>query len=465
MARNATRLAGGGHGTLGAACTQVPHAAPRCRHGPPAMTAEPRELLLESFRAAVAAADPLRVLPPRLPSPAEIASFRRTRVVGAGKAAASMAQAVERHWPADAPLDGLVVTRHGHGLPGNRVEVLEAGHPLPDDAGAVAARRILGAAETLGPDDLLLVLLSGGGSSLLALPVEDVPMAQLRGVTAALLASGAPIQDINTVRKHLSRIQGGRLAAATRARVLACVVSDVVGDDVSTIASGPCAPDPGTYRDALVALARWRVEPPAAVRAWLEAGAAGRHEDTPKPGDPLFARVEHRLVATARASLEAGAAVFEAAGIQAAILGDSISGEAREVAAVLGGLAREIAGRDRPFRRPVALVSGGECTVTVRGHGRGGSRLEHLRRGCVSQAGRAGKRANVRQERPQRVKQLDGIRSWLREAEVCGSSNARGVTGNPGEHHPARVYHRYRVADKRKKSSGVEPRAYDQADI
>ena len=336
------------------------------------MTAEPRELLLESFRAAVAAADPLRVLPPHLPSRAEIASVRRTCVVGAGKAAASMAQAVERHWPAGAPLDGLVVTRHGHALPCNRIEVLEAGHPLPDDAGAAAAHRILAAASALGPEDLLLVLLSGGGSSLLALPVDEVPMAQLRGVTAALLASGAPIQDINTVRKHLSRIQGGRLAAATRARVLACVVSDVVGDDLSTIASGPCAPDPGTFLDALDVLARWRVDPPAGVRAHLEAGAAGRHADTPKPRDPLFARVEHRLVATSRASLEAGAAVFEAAGIQAAILGDTISGEAREVAAVMGGLAREIAGRDRPFRRPVVLISGGECTVTVRGRGRGG---------------------------------------------------------------------------------------------
>ncbi|HWS74918.1 MAG TPA: glycerate kinase [Quisquiliibacterium sp.] len=336
------------------------------------MDGHPRELLLDSFRAAVAAADPLVTLPALLPSPGEMASARRTLVAGAGKAAASMALAVERHWPAQAPLEGIVVTRHGHGLPCSRIEVVEAGHPLPDAAGEAAAARILDAAARLQPDDLLLALVSGGGSSLLALPVEAVPMADLRAVTGRLLASGAPIQEVNTVRKHLSRIQGGRLAQATPARVLAFVVSDVVGDDVSAIASGPCAPDSGTFRDALEVLQRWRVDAPASVLAHLQRGLAGEVGETPKPGEPLFARVEHRLVATAHASLEAAARVFEAAGVRAVVLGDTVTGEARDVASVMAAIAREVAARGQPFQRPVALISGGECTVTVRGGGRGG---------------------------------------------------------------------------------------------
>lgn len=340
------------------------------------MTPAPRDLLLESFRAAVAAADPLVTLPRWLPSHTEIAGFGRTLVVGAGKAAASMALAVERHWPIDAPLDGLVVTRHGHGLACSRIEVVEAGHPVPDAAGERAAAQILEAVSALDAGDLLLVLVSGGGSSLLALPATGVPIAGLREVTAALLASGAPIQEINTVRKHLSRIQGGRLAAASRAQVLALVVSDVVGDDLSAIASGPCAPDPGTYAEALAVLRRWRVQAPAAVLAHLRAGADGRVPETPKPGDPLFARVEHRLVASARPSLQAAARIFEAAGVRAVLLSDRITGEAREVAAVFGAIAREVAEHDQPFRRPIVLLSGGECTVTVRGRGRGGRCVE-----------------------------------------------------------------------------------------
>ena len=339
---------------------------------------DPRDLLLRSFGAAVAAADPLQVLAAHLPDPASVARYRRTLVVGAGKAAASMAMAVERHWPARAPLDGLVVTRYAHGLPCRRVRVIEAGHPVPDEAGERAAAQILAAASALEADDLLLVLVSGGGSSLLSLPVDAVPAADLKSVTRAMLASGAPIQEMNVVRKHLSRIQGGRLAQATRARVLALVVSDVAGDDLSAIASGPCAPDPSTYRDALDVLARWEVDVPASVADHLERGARGEVPETPKPGDPVFDRVEHRMVATAHASLEAGAAVFEAAGVPAAILGDTITGEARDVAQVLGAIAREIAGHGRPFAVPVALVCGGECTVTVRGKGRGGRCSEFL---------------------------------------------------------------------------------------
>lgn len=338
----------------------------------------PRELLLESFRAAVDAADPLKTLAAFLPPADEIRRFGRTVVVGAGKAAASMAKAVEDHWPVDLPLEGLVVTRYAHGLPCRRIEVIEAGHPVPDEAGEQAAADILRRAAALEGDDLLLVLVSGGGSSLLSLPVDSVPGADLKTVTRALLASGAPIQEMNIVRKHLSRIQGGRLAQATRAQVLALVISDVAGDDLSAIASGPCTPDPSTYANAIDVLARWSVEAPASIEAHLRAGARGEVDETPKPGDPLFGRVRAELIATAHRSLEAGAAVFEQAGVRAAILGDTVTGEARDVAQVMGAFAREIAARDAPFARPVVLVSGGECTVTVRGGGRGGRCAEFL---------------------------------------------------------------------------------------
>ncbi len=342
------------------------------------MTHDARRLLLESFDAAVAAADPLRVLGATLPPPGEIARFARTRVVGAGKAAASMAMAVERHWPPEAPLDGLVVTRYAHGLPCRRIEVVEAGHPVPDEAGERAARRMLGLVGELGENDLLVALLSGGGSSLLSLPVDEVPIDDLKKVTRALLASGAPIQDINVVRKHLSRIQGGRLAQATRARVLLRMISDVAGDDPSSIASGPCSPDPSRYADAIAVLGRWRVDAPASVNAHLQSGARGEVAETPKPGDEAFERVDARIVATAHASLEAAAAVFERAGVRAVILGDTITGEARDVAQVVGAIAREIARRGQPFARPVALLSGGECTVTIRGSGTGGRCAEFL---------------------------------------------------------------------------------------
>ncbi|MBP8307329.1 MAG: glycerate kinase [Burkholderiaceae bacterium] len=339
--------------------------------------ANPRRLLLAAFEAAVAAADPLKVLAAHLPAPDRLTAGR-TVAVGAGKAAASMAMAVEQHWPAQADLSGLVVTRYAHGLPCRRIEVLEAGHPVPDAAGAQAAERIAGLASGLSPQDLLLVLVSGGGSSLLSLPMADVPMADLKQVTQQLLASGAPIQEMNIVRKHLSRIQGGRLAQLTRARVLALVVSDVAGDDLSAIASGPCAPDPSTYSDALDVLRRWEVDAPASVIGRLQRGEQGLADETPKPGDPLFERVEHRMIATARGSLLAAARVFEAAGIRAVVLGDTITGEARDVAQVLGAIAREIAGHDSPFARPVALLSGGECTVTLKGKGRGGRCSEFL---------------------------------------------------------------------------------------
>ena len=338
----------------------------------------PRALLVDSFNAAVAAADPLRIVAAHLPGP----PAGKTLVVGAGKAAAAMARAVELAWPAQAPLSGEVITRYGHGLATKRVAVIEAGHPVPDEAGEQAAARILEQAAGLGPDDLLLALISGGGSSLLSLPVESVPMADLKAVTRQLLASGAPIQEMNIVRKHLSRIQGGRLAQASCARVCALVISDVAGDEVSAIGSGPCAPDPSTYADAIDVLSRWRVESPERVAAHLARGARGEVEETPKPGNPMFSRIENRLIASAHRSLEAAAATFEAAGVRAVILGDTVTGEARDVAQVMAALVREIRLHDAPFNAPVALISGGECTVTLpagaANPGRGGRCSEFL---------------------------------------------------------------------------------------
>ena len=332
---------------------------------------QPLRILLDSFHAAVAAADPARILPPHLPKPPR----GRTLVVGGGKAAASMAAAVEAHWPVDAPLAGLVVTRYQHSLPTQRIEVVEASHPLPDGRGEEAALRMLKMASELGPDDLLLALISGGGSSLLAAPAEGIPLKELRQVTKALLHAGATIQAINTVRKHLTRLSGGRLAqAANGARVLALIISDVVGDDPTHIASGPCTPDPTTCADALGILAHFDIAPPASVREYLERCTAGEWADTLKPGDRCFARVENRIVARAHDSLTAAAQHFEQHGIAAVLLSDSVSGDAQAVARQHAALARALT-----VRQPVALISGGETTVTLRPqHGRGGRNTEFL---------------------------------------------------------------------------------------
>lgn len=334
----------------------------------------PRDLLIGSFEAALAAADPLRLVPQHLPRPPK----GRTLVVGAGKAAASMALAVEQSWPANAPLDGLVVTRYQHGLLTNRITVVEAGHPVPDEAGEKAAQETLRRVKALTREDLLLVLLSGGGSSLLALPVDDITMADLSATTRELLRSGARIEEMNTVRKHLSAIQGGKLAAASRAPVVALIISDVTGDDPTHIASGPCAPDPTTYQDAIEILARYDVHAPPKVAQHLARGARGELAETPKAGDKVFNRVQNLVIGSAHRSLEAAAAYFEAEGVQTAILGDSITGEAREVAKVFGALTREVAHHEMPWKKPVALISGGECTVTMRGSGRGGRCAEFL---------------------------------------------------------------------------------------
>ena len=290
-----------------------------------------------------------------------------------------MALAVERNWPADKKLFGIALTRYGHALPLEHIRWVEAGHPVPDEAGETAAREMLGAARAIKPMDLLLALVSGGGSALLALPVEGVSIADLRSVTRDLLRSGATIQEINAVRKHLSLIQGGRLAAACKAPVLTLIISDVTGDDPTHIASGPCAPDPTSFQDAVDVLNRFDVKPPRAVLKHLIAGLRGEREETPKPGSPVFENVENRIIATARRSLEAAAKLFRDNGVAPVILGDSVTGEAREVAKVMAAITREIRTHGSPFKPPVALLSGGECTVTVkRTSGRGGRCGEFL---------------------------------------------------------------------------------------
>ena len=333
-----------------------------------------RTLLIDSFQAAVAAADPLKIIAAHLPSPPK----GRTLVIGAGKAAASMARAVDLAWPQDAALEGIVVTRYAHAIPTERITVVEASHPVPDDEGEKAAADILARVAALGPDDRLIALVSGGGSSLLSLPVESVPMADLKSVTKSLLKSGAPITEMNIVRKHLSRIQGGRLAAVCRAPVTTLIISDVTGDDPSAIASGPTCPDASTYADAIAILRRYGVDAPDSIMAHLEKGAAGQIDETPKPGDALFKRVDNRVIATARQSLQAGAEFFALHNITPVILGDTVTGEASEVAKVYAAVVREIRAYQQPFKPPVALISGGECTVTVRGNGRGGRCAEFL---------------------------------------------------------------------------------------
>ena len=341
----------------------------------------PRALLLGAFDAAVAAANPARVVPPHLPAPPR----GRTLVLGGGKAAASMAAAVETHWPREAPLSGLVVTRYQHGLPTQRIDVVEASHPLPDGRGEAAARRMLELAAGLGPDDLLLALISGGGSSLLAAPVEGVTLKELRAVTKALLGAGAAIQDINTVRKHLTRLSGGRLAcAANGAQVLALIISDVVGDDPTHIASGPCAPDPTTCADARAVLARFGIAAPASVVRHLERCAG----DTPKPGDPCLARSANRVVANAQASLAAACAYFAQHGVPALLVSDCVSGDAQAAARAHAALARA------STRRPLALVSGGETTVTLRARSPQGAGREAPHRHAASLPhGRGGRNA------------------------------------------------------------------------
>ena len=328
--------------------------------------AAPRDVLESAYLAAVQAARPEAELAAHLPPP----PAGRTVVVGAGKAAASMARALEAAYPV--PVQGVVVTRYGHaaGLPAGRVRVLEAAHPVPDDAGVRAAAQVLDAVRGLSQDDLVLFLVSGGGSALLVAP-DGVTLPEKAALTNDLLRSGADIASMNVVRKHLSRVKGGQLARACQpARVVSLVVSDVVGDDLSSIASGPTYPDPSSFADALAVLDRHGIAAPAA-RAHLERGLRGQVPETPKPGDPLFERVEHHLIATAAGSLEAARRALSRAGIAARVHSDRVTGEARDA-------AREHARAARSLAPGGALLSGGETTVTVRGNGRGGRNLEFL---------------------------------------------------------------------------------------
>src|SRR5271165_882320 len=343
-----------------------------------------RALLRRMFEAAVASAAAEVAVPPNLPSPPP----GRTIVVGAGKAAAAMARAVEAHWPADRPLSGLVVTRYGHGVgPLARIEVVEASHPVPDAAGQAAAARILDLVHGLGPDDLVLCLISGGGSALLSLPPPEIELADKQAVNRALLRSGASIHEMNCVRKHLSAIKAGRLAAAAApAQVVALVISDVPGDDPSVIASGPTVPDASTLADARAVLERFGILPPPSVQARLADPAA----ETPKPGDPAFTHTLTRIIAAPQASLEAAAEVARKATVEPLILGDAIEGEAAEVGRVMGGIARQVAVHHQPAPPPCVLISGGETTVTVRGHGRGGRNVEFLLALAIALNGLAG---------------------------------------------------------------------------
>jgi len=335
----------------------------------------PRILLLDSFHAAVAAADPLKIVPCHLPAPPQRGN---TLVVGAGKAAAAMARAVEENWPADYPLEGIVITPYGHGMATNNIMVIEASHPMPDTQGEMAARAMLESVRMLTPNDLLLGLFSGGGSSLLSAPISGIALDELQSITSQLLRCGASIQEINIVRKHLSVVLGGRLAVASRAPVHSLIISDVTDNDPSSIASGPCAPDPSSWQDVLKLIERTAITLSPQSMEILQEKANSSADETPKPGDPVFRNVKNRIIATARQSLTAAAQFFRAQGITPLILGDTVTGEAREIAKMHAAIAREVRHYSNPFKPPVALISGGETTVTVKGNGRGGRNTEFL---------------------------------------------------------------------------------------
>jgi hydroxypyruvate reductase len=342
---------------------------------------EPKRFLRALFDAAVAAALPDKRIPDFLPP----APNGRALVIGAGKAAATMARAVEDTWPGD--ISGLVVTRYGHRVPTSRIEVVEASHPVPDEAGADAARRMLDMVRGLSADDLVIALISGGGSALLPMPFEALSLADKQTINTALLKSGASIHEMNCVRRHLSAIKGGRLAVACHpAKVVNLLISDVPGDNPIDIASGPTVGDPTTCADALAIVARYGIDLPEKAAAVLKSGAS----ETIKPDDPRLARVETHLIATPALALQAAAAVAKEHGIAVHILGDDIEGEARDVAKVLGGIALSVARHGQPFRPPCVLLSGGETTVTVRGSGRGGRNVEFLLSLALTLKGQSG---------------------------------------------------------------------------
>jgi glycerate 2-kinase len=345
------------------------------------LTIDPKSLLTAVFNAAVAAADPELTIRKHLPERPK----GRTIVVGAGKGSAQMAAAFEKAW--DGPLEGVVVTRYGYAAPCRRIRVLESAHPVPDAAGLEASRILLETVGELTADDLVVALISGGGSALLPSPPQGLALTDEIAVNEALLASGAPISAMNTVRKHVSTIKGGRLAAAAwPARVVSLVVSDIPGDNPALVASGPTIPDAASRADALAIVAAYGMKLPDAVMAYLNSAAA----EAPRPDDPRFARNEVHIIASAAVSLEAAAAEAKKQGVEAIILSDSIEGEARDVGSVHAAIAREIATRDRPFRKPVLVLSGGETTVTLRAKGKGGRNSEFLLAFALGVAGLPG---------------------------------------------------------------------------
>ena len=345
------------------------------------MNQDPRALLRAMFDAAIAAALPDKTLPAYLPKPPK----GRTLVVGCGKAAASMAKAVEDHWPGE--LSGMVVTRYGYNVPTQRIEVVEAAHPVPDESGRKAAERMLNMVQGLSADDLVLFLVSGGGSALLSLPAPGLALADKQAINKALLKSGANITEMNCVRKHLSAVKGGRLAAACApAKVITLAISDIPGDDPAVIASGPTVADATTFADAVAILEKYGITEPKAVVDHLRAAK----EETPKPGDPRLAKTELYMVAAPQMSLEAAAETARKAGVTPVILGDAIEGEAREVAMVHAGIARQVKRHGQPAKMPCVLLSGGETTVTVRGKGRGGRNAEFLLALAVALGGEPG---------------------------------------------------------------------------
>jgi glycerate 2-kinase len=333
------------------------------------MTPNDRAFLTSLFSSAVAAADPVRALAAHLPSRPK----GLVVVIGAGKGAAQLAAAFESLW--DGPLEGVVVTRYGYACPTARIRVMEAAHPVPDAAGLAASAALFDAVRGLGPDDIVVALICGGGSALLPCPPGDLTVEDEAALNRALLASGAPISVMNAIRKQVSGIKGGRLAAACHpARVVSLVVSDVPGDDPAQVASGPTVPDAVTRAQARAMVQAWRIDLPPKVAAWL----AGDQGQAPDPRDPVFAGHEVNVIASARLSLEAAAKAAEAQGFPAVILSDAIEGEARDVGRVHAAIAREVAARNRPFARPVVILSGGETTVTLRAKGKGGRNSEFL---------------------------------------------------------------------------------------
>ncbi len=340
-----------------------------------------RPLLRAMFDAAVAAAQPALCLPPHLPRPPK----GRTIVIGAGKASAAMARALEDHWPG--PLEGLVVTRYGYEVPCQRIEIVQAAHPVPDAAGLQATERIRALVTGLTQDDLVIALISGGGSSLLVAPGDGLTLADKQAINAALLKSGATISEMNCVRRHLSSVKGGRLAALCHpAKLLTLLISDVPGDKPMDIASGPTVADTSTCQDALDLIDRYQIALPAPVRALLESAQG----ESIKPGDPRLAQLDTQIITAPQIALEAAAKVARDAGLTPYILGDSLEGEARDVGKTLAGITRQVVVHGQPFKPPCVLLSGGETTVTLRGKGRGGRNVEFLLSLAVALDGQAG---------------------------------------------------------------------------